>query len=154
MRAGGCFCAPWRDPMPTNFVRCEIDDEPGTLATATRALSKAGINIDGLCVAGGNAFFLTNNASGAEKALRAAGCECETSEAIETKVANRPGELARCCEALGKENINIDCCYGSATGTAGTVFFATDNPKRARTILEGITSSKSTTATTPVASLR
>jgi hypothetical protein len=130
--------------MPSNFVSCEIEDEPGTLAQATRALGKANINIDGLCVAGGRAFFLTGNPAGTERTLRDADIECETTEAIECKVTNRPGELARFCEALAKEGINIDCCYGFASGSSSTVFFATDNARRARTILEGVTSSRST----------
>jgi hypothetical protein len=73
------------------------------------------------------------------RALEAAGYECTTTEAVECRVANRPGELARICEALGNEEINVDCCYGSASGQGGTLFFACDNAGAARPIIERLT---------------
>ena len=130
--------------MPTVFIRTAIEDEPGTLSEAATCLAKGNVNIDGLCVAGGQAFFLTSNAAAAEKCLEEAGYKYNTTEAFEVRVPNKPGELARVSQTLAKEGVNIDCCFGSGSGQGGTLFVAVDNASKARPIIERLSSPKAT----------
>ena len=48
---------------------------------------------------------------------------------------NRPGELARVCEAMAARGVNIVVC-GTTRGDAGTVAFIADDEAAARTALE------------------
>ncbi|HEY9377795.1 MAG TPA: hypothetical protein VIQ02_11955, partial [Jiangellaceae bacterium] len=48
---------------------------------------------------------------------------------------NRPGELARVCEAMAARGINIVVC-ATTRGGAGTVAFIADDEAAARTALE------------------
>ena len=49
---------------------------------------------------------------------------------------NRPGELARVCEAMAARGVNIVVC-GAAHGDTGTVGFIADDERGARAALEG-----------------
>ena len=48
---------------------------------------------------------------------------------------NRPGELARVCEAMAARGVNIVVC-GTTRGDVGTVAFIADDEAAARTALE------------------
>ena len=52
------------------------------------------------------------------------------------EMANTPGELARVCEILGAQNVNLIVC-GVAHGDRGTVAFIADDEPVAREALRG-----------------
>jgi len=57
--------------------------------------------------------------------------------AFTVELKNRPGELARLCEAMAAHDINLVLC-GTTHGDRGTVAFIAEDETRARTVLEGI----------------
>ena len=51
-------------------------------------------------------------------------------------VENQPGALAKVAAALGEEKINIDGISGTGTGNIGLICLVTDNPGKARSVLQ------------------
>lgn len=119
----------------------QLENRPGTLAEAARILAKENVNIEAVenetCGDFGFARFFTDNPDKAEKALRKKGYFVTTTELVEAILPNRPGELARVCEALAKAGVNIDGCIGGATGTGnGRVTFRVNDPVTARRVIQ------------------
>jgi len=56
--------------------------------------------------------------------------------AFTVELQNRPGELARLCEAMAARDVNLILC-GTAHGDTGVVAFVADDEAAARTALQG-----------------
>ena len=109
-----------------------LDDRPGTLATLTEALGKAGINIDGLCgfpsEGKGVIHILVQDAAGARRAAEAAGFTVRGErEVLVLDAQDRPGEVGRIARRIANAGVNIDLIY-VATKTR-VVIGASDLPK-------------------------
>lgn len=107
-------------PPLLQAIHVTIQNRPGSLAKATRALARAGVNIEALEaeILGLSGFFrfYTDDAETAERVLRSEGYVVVGMDVVEVVLTNKPGELARLCESLAKANINIESCFGSAHG--------------------------------------
>ncbi|MES2155640.1 MAG: ACT domain-containing protein [bacterium] len=114
-------------------------DEPGTLGAAARVLYDQGINIEAFATEASGIRLRTSSPEKAVRVLSDAGYEPETVECFELHVPNQPGELARIGEALGKANVNIVSCFGSAAGGSGQIYLRVDDPETAAPILERLT---------------
>ncbi len=124
-------------------LRFTLEDRPGTLAGASKALGDAGINI--LAVAafsmpqGFGVRFLVEDAEAARRALEGAGITVEgMKEGLVVEVEDRPGQLAATAGKLGAAGVNIESCYvlGESAGRKRLVLTA-DDTERARSILGG-----------------
>lgn len=109
-----------------------LDDRPGTLATLTEALGKAGINIDGLCgfpsEGKGVIHILVQDAAAARRAAEAAGFTVRGErEVLVLDAQDRPGEVGQITRRIASAGVNIDLIY-VATKTR-VVIGATDLPK-------------------------
>lgn len=109
-----------------------LDDRPGTLATLTEALGKAGINIDGLCgfpsEGKGVIHILVQDAVAARRAAEAAGFTVRGErEVLVLDAQDRPGEVGQIARRIANAGVNIDLIY-VATKTR-VVIGATDLPK-------------------------
>ncbi len=109
-----------------------LDDRPGTLATLTEALGKAGINIEGLCgfpsEGKGVIHILVQDAAAARRAAEAAGFTVRGErEVLVLDVQDRPGEVGRITRRIANAGVNIDLIY-VATKTR-VVIGASDLPK-------------------------
>jgi len=109
-----------------------LDDRPGTLATLTEALGKAGINIDGLCgfpsEGKGVIHILVQDAAAARRAAEAAGFTVRGErEVLVLDAQDRPGEVGQIARRIANAGVNIDLIY-VATKTR-VVIGATDLPK-------------------------
>ena len=51
-------------------------------------------------------------------------------------VENQPGALAKVAAAFGEEKVNIDGISGTGTGDTGLICLVTDNPGKARSVLQ------------------
>ena len=51
-------------------------------------------------------------------------------------VENQPGALAKVAAAFGEEKVNIDGISGTGTGDTGLICLVTDNPEKARSVLQ------------------
>lgn len=128
----------------TKVLTIPLENTPGTLGEAARILANEKVNVVAVESTSlgdfGYARFVTDQPEKAEKALRTRGYPVSTGEFIETEVPNRPGELARICEALGKADVNIEGLWGGpATKDTGRILLRVNDPVKARTILQATT---------------
>lgn len=123
-------------------IRVQLRNRPGELAHAARLLANANVNIEGVeCeILGTSAFarIYTTDIDRAEQALRQAGYVLLTTEILEVVLDNKPGELARACEALSSAGVNMESCFGSAKHTDHQIrlFMRVESPERAAKVLQ------------------
>jgi hypothetical protein len=106
--------------MTTDFT-IELVDRPGTLARASDALGRAGVNIEGACgyVTDGRGVYhvLVRDAERARRALLNAGFEIQTERPVLVlPIENRPGEAARLLRRVADAKVNLDILYTTLDG--------------------------------------
>jgi hypothetical protein len=94
-------------------------NRPGTLAEASDALGRAGINIEGACgfVCGGQGVYhiLVEDAERARRALIDAGVEIQDErQVVVAAVENRPGGAAAVLRQVAEAGVNVDLLYLTA----------------------------------------
>lgn len=99
-----------------------LENRPGALAELTEVLSSAKVNIEAILLEGsvdfGNVRMHVDAPRKAEKALKDAGFQYRTGEAITLNLSNEPGQLADVSRKLAKAKVNIDALFGTtAPGT-------------------------------------
>ena len=93
-----------------------LEDRPGTLAELGEALGNAGINIDGMCgfpcEGKGVIHVLTDDASGARRALEDAGIAVAAERDILLfEAEDRPGMLGEITRKIADAGVNVDLLY-------------------------------------------
>ena len=94
-----------------------LDDRPGTLAKATDAIAKAGINIEGYCAVpskDGKGTFrvVTSDPATTRKALETAGFKVQEERDVAIIDAeDRPGFLAQVLRRLADNELNVGPTY-------------------------------------------
>ncbi len=128
--------------MPrTTQLTLSLVSRPGTLATLTRTLADAGVNITALSAAEvsgrGKIRLLVNDAVRAKRALRKAKYRATEEPAFALRLRNKPGALARVAARLAKERINVRSIYATTAGRGAAVVVLTvgGNPSKARRVL-------------------
>ena len=106
--------------MPTDLT-VVLANHPGTLADATEALGRAGINIDGVCgfPSGGEGILhvLVRDGGAARTALEAAGQQVRAErEVIVCPVEHRPGAGGAIFRRIADAGVNVDLAYLTETG--------------------------------------
>jgi hypothetical protein len=96
-------------------------DRPGTLAQASDALGRAGVNIEGACgfVCDGQGVFhvLVQDAVRARRALIDSGFEIQDErQVVLTAVEDRPGAAAEVLHRVADAGVNVDLLYAAADG--------------------------------------
>jgi hypothetical protein len=86
-------------------------DRPGTLAKATAAISKAGINIEGFCEVDGQFHTVTSDPTGAKRALESAGYKVRENDVVVFTAEDRPGFLAEILNRITDNEINVGVAY-------------------------------------------
>jgi hypothetical protein len=110
------------------------DDRPGALAAMVQALSRSGVNIEGITEVDGIVHVLSRDPSAARAALRAGGYTVEGElEVVVLPMSDRPGELSMVMQRLAEAGVNLRFVY-LATGTR--VVIGADDITRARAALE------------------
>jgi hypothetical protein len=100
----------------TTDLTVSLANRPGTLAQATDALGRAGINIEGACgfVCGEAGVFhvLANNAEEARRALINANFEIQAErQVVLVPVEDRPGAAAAVLRRIAEAGANVDLLY-------------------------------------------
>jgi hypothetical protein len=94
-----------------------LENRPGTLAKASEALAKAGINIEGAAgfPCGGEGIFhvLTRDVTATRKAAESAGFKVkdERDVVVIDGVPDRPGEAAKIFRKIADAEVNVDLFY-------------------------------------------
>jgi hypothetical protein len=118
------------------------ESKPGVLATVSRALAGAGVNLLGICAgeaAGrGKIRMLVSDLARAKQALAAAKIRSAEEPALLLSLEDRPGALADVTERLAKSRINVKCAYATTApggGGQAQVVIVVTNPEKAQRAL-------------------
>jgi hypothetical protein len=106
--------------MATDITLALID-QPGTLAKASDALGRAGVNIDGacgyVCDAEGVFHVLVQDVERGRRALLNSGFIIEDERrVVATPVENRPGAAAELLRRVADAGVNVDLLYMTLDG--------------------------------------
>ena len=127
----------------TKQVSVLLENKPGRLANVLRALERQKINITGMAVMDSQERSVlrlaTNDAAKTVAVLKEMGTSFTTTEVLLVELRNHPGALARLCETLAAEHINIEYCYISAGGRNGKTYgiFKVSSIDKAQRVLAG-----------------
>lgn|SRR5512143_2151301 len=123
--------------MATEFT-VKLSDRPGQLASLGLALSTAGVNLRGIAAQKGVVGLLVadKDKTKARNALKRAGYRASERNAIEMRLRDRPGALARTASRFGKAKVNITSVYVLAPGrgNVGVAFGVKDARKAKRAL--------------------
>lgn len=121
-----------------------LENKPGRLAKVLSALAREKVNITALTVMDSHEHsvlrLVADELPRAKQVLQALGTPHTEADVMLVELKNQPGALARVCETLGNEHINIDYCYCSSGGRNGRVlgiFKVTPIEKAMRVLGEG-----------------
>lgn len=99
-----------------------LEDNVGTLAEVTSAISSSGINQIAICAYAVNnmvaIMFVTEDNNAAKKLLEDHGIEVQEEEVILLTIDNKPGALQRVTNQLAQAQIDLTLIYGSAADSA------------------------------------
>jgi hypothetical protein len=118
-----------------------LDDKPGTLAKATDAIAKAGINIEGYCAVpstSGKGTFrvVTSDPSGTRKAFETAGFKVQDERDVAVIDADdRPGFLSQILRQLAQHELNVGPTYSM---TRNRIAIGADNFTKLREFLQEV----------------
>ena len=121
-----------------------LDDRPGTLAKATDAIAKAGINIEGYCAVPsgkdgkGTVRVVTSDPMSTRKALETAGFKVQEERDVAIIDAeDRPGFLAQILRRLADNELNVGPTYSI---TQNRIAISADNFAKLRESLQEVAS--------------
>jgi hypothetical protein len=121
-----------------------LDDRPGTLAKATDAIAKAGINIEGYCAVpsgkDGKGTFrvVTSDPASTRKALETAGFKVQEERDVAIiDGEDRPGFLAQVLRRLADNELNVGPTYSI---TQNRIAISADNFAKLRESLQEVAS--------------
>jgi len=127
--------------MATEFI-VKLRDRPGSLAAAAQALADGGVNLWGTAATTsggtGTVGFVVKDkdAAKARRALKKAGLRATERKAIEVRVADKRGALARVTSKLGRAKVNIASEYVLAPGRGSvTLAFGVKDARKAEKAL-------------------
>ena len=113
-------------------VRLAVD-RPGELAAVVQALSRAGVNIEGLTEVEGVVHVLARDPNAARTALRSGGYTIDGEvEVLVLPLPDRPGELSMIMQRLAEASVNVRFVY---LATETRVVIGVDDITQAREAL-------------------
>ena len=127
----------------TKQITVFLENKPGRLANLLRALERQKVNVTGLTVMDSHEHgvlrFVSSDVPRTVGVLRELGTSYTEADVLLVELRNQPGAIARVCELLAGEHINIDYCYCSAGGRNGKTFgiFKVSNNEKALRVLSG-----------------
>jgi hypothetical protein len=129
--------------MPTSKeLTFDLEDRPGNLAKACRALADSGVNIlafQSVASEGkGRVRCVVDNAIVAKRVLDNEGLSYSEADVAQVRLRHRPGELARAAARLGEAEINIKYAYCGVDSGSNTpvMIFGVEEVEQAAAILD------------------
>lgn len=123
--------------MATEFI-VKLRDRAGTLAPLVGALGDAGVNLRAIGGSKGVVGLVVadKDAGRARRALKRAGYRASERTAIEVRLKDRPGAVARAAQRFAKAKVNIASAYVLAPGRGNvTVAFGVKDARAAKRAL-------------------
>ncbi len=123
--------------MATEFV-VKLADRPGQLAALTSAFGDAKVQLRGISAQKGVVGVLVadKDRAKARRALKKGGYRATERSAVEMRLQDRPGSLARAAGRFGKGRVNISSVYVLAPGRGNVgVAFAVKDARAAKKAL-------------------
>lgn len=113
-----------------------IPDKAGLLDMVTAALAAAKVNISAICAYGmdrkANFMMTTDSNARAKKVLAKHKIRAREYDVFVVDMTNKPGELQKVANSIGKARINIKYMYGTTgVGRSATCVFSTSNDAKA-----------------------
>jgi hypothetical protein len=127
----------------TKQVSVSLENKPGRLAQLLTALARDKVNITAMSVMDSHEHsvlrLVTNDLAKTQQVLNQLNARHTLTDILAVELKNHPGALARVCELLAGEHVNIDYCYVSSGGRNGKVFgiFKVSNNEKAAKVLGG-----------------
>lgn len=121
-------------PVGRNLTVRLPADRPGELAAVVQALSRAGVNIEGLAEVEGVVHVLARDPNAARTALRSGGYTIDGEvEVLVLPMPDRPGELSMIMQRLADASVNVRFVY---LATETRVVIGVDDITQARQVLD------------------
>jgi hypothetical protein len=119
------------------ILQVSLEDRPGALAEAARAVAEAGVNLEGVLAytaAGESAAqFVVSDEFAARAALEHAGHSIVgVRDVFAVPLEDQPGALAELTQRLADAGINLSLAY---LATGNRLLLAADHPEQARPLL-------------------
>jgi hypothetical protein len=127
----------------TKQVSVFLENKPGRLANVLSALAREKVNVTALTIMDSHEHsvlrLVTGDVPKTIEVLRELGTMYTETDVLLVDLRNQPGALARVCEQLAAEHINIDYAYCSSGGRNGKVFgiFKVSSTDKAMRVLGG-----------------
>jgi len=128
--------------MKINQLSLFLENRPGHLRLACRALAEARVNILTLSLADTQQFgilrLIVKDWAKARTALEKAGCVVKVTEVVALEVEDRPGGMADVLDVIDGAKINIEYMYAFTfrTGDKAVLVFRFDDPDKAIAALQ------------------
>ena len=128
--------------MKLKQISIFIENKPGQLSLACRALAKAGINITTLSLADTKQFgilrLLVQDHDKALKVLHEAHCVVKLTDVVAIDVPDRPGGLADVLEHIENAGINLEYMYAFTyrKDDIGLMVFRFEDPDAAIKVIQ------------------
>src|SRR5262245_47887520 len=125
----------------TKQVSVFLENKPGRLANVLMALAREKVNVIALTIMDSHEHsvlrLVTNDLPNTRQVLQGLNATFTETEVVVVDLRNQPGALARVCEQLATEHINIDYAYCSSGGRNGKVvgIFKVSNVEKALKVL-------------------
>lgn len=99
-------------------VTAFLENKPGRLSNICSALAREKVNITALTVMDSKEHsvlrFVTDDMIRTKSVLTSLGTPYQETDVLLVQMDNRPGALAKVCEKLAEDHVNIDYAYCSA----------------------------------------
>ena len=127
--------------MKLKQISIFLENSPGRLFEATKALGDAGINLRALTLAESTDFgvlrLLVSDVATARRIMMEKHLPARVDEVVAVEIDDRPGSLARILQPLLDARINVSYMYaftGFSSGSAVMIFRFTDNDEAERVL--------------------
>lgn len=120
--------------MSVQQISVFVENREGRIASVTRCLADAGVNVRAMSMADAPDFgivrFVVDAPELARTALHAGGFLTDTTELVAVEVPDRPGGLADVLGALAAASVNVEYLYAYQINNAGAavILFRFEDP--------------------------
>ncbi len=127
--------------MSVQQISVFVENREGRVASVTRCLADAGVNVRAMSMADAPDFgifrFVVDDPAAAKRALRSSGFLIDSTELVGVEVPDRPGGLADVLATLASARLNVEYMYAYQINSFGSavILFRFEDPAEATAAL-------------------